>query len=669
MPEADDLHPSPELLSGLALGKLDEELLAIVGSHLAECATCRGTAASATDRFLELLRTDQREPPPVLVDPGESLVADDLPAPLRNHCRYRVIRTLGRGGMGSVYLAEHRLMKQLRAIKVINPVLIGNRRAAERFVREVELLSRLRHPAIVQGFDAEEAGGLYLLVMEYVEGEGLAQVLEREGPLPVALACEYARQVAIGLQYAHEQGLVHRDIKPANLMRTRAGEIKILDFGLARVASESGGRTGLTHEHAAMGTPDYSAPEQWLDAHNADIGADIYSLGCTLFSLLTAKPPFERPSAQAVFAAHLHEPPRSLRELRPDAPEGVCDLVQRMLAKLPSQRPQTAAEVAACLTPFITQEATPARQEDPAAATISASRKRRSSWVAVAVASLTAVALLAWGAAVLRVRTPDGTIVLEQVPDGAEVFVDGRRIDLQLPGDKETTRIELPAGKRELRITKGGFEAFTTAITLVAGKSKTVKVSLTKTEEAEPKPPVIPSKDWVSLFNGRNLTGWGTFDGGAGGWKVEDGLIVGRRHVRDLFSQRGDFEDFHLRVEAMVSDGGDSGIYFRAPFVPEWPQAYQAQINASGRDAQKTGSLYNLAPFFKQRHKPDQWFTLEAIVRGEHIILKVDGITTVDLNDRRFKKGHFALEASDSPTVVKIRKFEVKELPASQSGR
>jgi serine/threonine protein kinase len=264
-----------------------------------------------------LLRPDEVAPAAPDTDPSGQDARFAIPAPLRNHFRYRIIRRLGRGGMGSVFLAEHRLMKQLRAIKVINPALIDNPRAVERFTREIDLLSKLRHPAIVQGFDGEEAAGLYLLVMEYIEGETLDQVIERQGLLPVGLACEYARQAAEGLQYAHEQGLVHRDIKPANLMLTADGQIKILDFGLARLRSESRADTGLTQEHASIGTPDYSAPEQALDACNADICADIYSLGCTLFYLLTGRPPFGKPSAFAVSVAHLHEPPPSLRELRP----------------------------------------------------------------------------------------------------------------------------------------------------------------------------------------------------------------------------------------------------------------------------------------------------------------------------------------------------------------
>jgi tRNA A-37 threonylcarbamoyl transferase component Bud32 len=653
MIEANGLHPSPERLSDFALGKLGEDQIPMVARHVSDCAVCRDTAAATTDPFVDLLRPDSSDP----------LDSHVLPDALRHHCRYRIIRCLGRGGMGTVYLAEHRLMKQQRAIKVINPTLIGNDRAVERFVREVELLPRLHHPTIVQAHDAEKADGLYLLVMEYVEGETLAELVERCGPLQLGTACEYSRQAAVGLQYAHEQGLVHRDIKPSNLMRTNAGQIKILDFGLARLASESGA-TGLTHEHATMGTPDYAAPEQALDAHNTSSTTDIYSLGCTLFYLLTGTPPFGKPSALAVFAAHLHEPPPSLRALRPNAPAALCDLVDRMLSKLPNQRPQTPAEVAACLAPFLIPEVPPAKDDVPAKAGAFGSRNRALRWAMVALGFFSAVALIVWATVVFQVRTPDGTIVLEQVPDGAEVFVDGRRIDVRLPGDKETVRIEAPPGKRELKITKGSFQAFTKQITLLAGKTETIKVNLTQPKEAEAKPPEADEKGWIPLFNGKDLTGWKTFDGGTAGWKVEGGAIIGQGELPVLFSQSNAFEDFHLRVEAMINDGGSSGILFRSPFVPYGPHAYHARIGLTQRFAQQTGSLSDLGPYYRKLHKPNEWFTLEVLARGEHIVLKLNGVTTVDLQDARFQKGHIDLDANHPPTVVRFRKIAVKKLPA-----
>ncbi len=205
--------------------------------------------------------------------------------------------------------------------------------------------------------------------MEFVEGQSLADYLRRQGPLPLAEACSYARQATLGLQHAHEKGMVHRDIKPHNLMLTPRGEVKILDFGLARLgqsgpseseltqpaddAPDSGAeRENLTGEGAMMGTVDYIAPEQAADAHAADIRADIYSLGCTLYQLLTGRVVFPGGSVADKLVRHRKAMPVSLAHWRPDAPDGLVQLVRRMLAKEPSDRFQTPEEVAQALAAF-----------------------------------------------------------------------------------------------------------------------------------------------------------------------------------------------------------------------------------------------------------------------------------------------------------------------------
>src|SRR5437763_2469656 len=243
--------------------------------------------------------------------------------------------------MGVVYRAEHRLMERLVVIKVISRALVDSPDAVERFNREVRAAARLDHPNIVKAYDAEQAGSLQLLAMEYVEGKNLADVLAKKGPLPVAYACQCARQVALGLQHAHERGMVHRDVKPQNLMLTPRGVVKILDFGLAKLASERKRGPGLTQDGMAMGTPAYIAPEQAVDTATADVRADIYSLGCTLFELLTGRPPFVGDKPMAVILSHVNDAPPPLESRRPDVPAGLAELVARMLAKKPEDRPQT----------------------------------------------------------------------------------------------------------------------------------------------------------------------------------------------------------------------------------------------------------------------------------------------------------------------------------------
>ncbi|HVS36336.1 MAG TPA: protein kinase [Gemmataceae bacterium] len=284
-----------------------------------------------------------------------------VPAELQDHPRYRVLGLLGQGGMGAVYKAEHRHMGRVVALKVINPGLVGSEAAVQRFRQEVQTAARLTHPNIVTAYDADHAGGLHFLVMEFLDGESLDEYLRRKNVLPVAEACDYARQAALGLQHAHELGMVHRDVKPHNLMRTPDGRVKILDFGLARLARAAEAPADpaapapsaqLTAVGAVMGTADYMAPEQAGDARSADIRADIYSLGCTLYQLLAGRVPFPGGSALDKLLLHAAETPADLTRLRPDIPAGLAAVVRKMTAKDPASRYQTPAEVAAALAPF-----------------------------------------------------------------------------------------------------------------------------------------------------------------------------------------------------------------------------------------------------------------------------------------------------------------------------
>jgi uncharacterized protein (TIGR03067 family) len=288
-----------------------------------------------------------------------------VPTALAEHPRYRIVELLGQGGMGAVYKAQHLLMDRLVALKVINAELLGNPAAIERFRREVKAAAKLTHPNIVTAYDAEQAGDSHFLVMEFVEGQSLARLLAEQGPLPVAQACEYARQAALGLQHAFEKGMVHRDVKPANLMLTPQGQVKVLDFGLARFAQESQpavlpeatsaagpSAESLTQVGAVMGTLDYIAPEQVGEAHTADIRADIYSLGCTLYDLLAGHPPFPNETALHKALAHVVKTARPLTELRKDVPQALAKVVARMMAKDPVRRYPTPAAVAQALAPF-----------------------------------------------------------------------------------------------------------------------------------------------------------------------------------------------------------------------------------------------------------------------------------------------------------------------------
>ncbi len=247
-------------------------------------------------------------------------------------------------------------MDRLVAIKVIAKDRVANPTAVARFYREVRAVAKLSHPNIVTAFEVNQAGETPFLAMEFVEGIDLAKLVQQSGPLPIARACDYIRQAALGLQHAHEKGLVHRDIKPGNLVVSRPLPdepplIKILDFGLARFESESdqGGR--LTQLGKTLGTVDYMAPEQAQNARNADIRADIYSLGCTLFTLLTGKPPFPGEDVAERIGARVLGKVPSVRECRPEVSPVLELVLAKMMARNPAQRYQTPGDVAKALGP------------------------------------------------------------------------------------------------------------------------------------------------------------------------------------------------------------------------------------------------------------------------------------------------------------------------------
>ncbi len=268
---------------------------------------------------------------------------------------YVLTDKIGEGGMGAVFKARHRILKAVRAIKVIRPDRLSGSKAVERFYREAEVVAKLHHPNIILAHDAGQYGKVHCFVMEFAHGVDLGQLLLRCGPLPVADACEYIRQAAVGLEHAHERGLIHRDIKPSNLLVTTEGRLKILDLGLARLRlgeEETSSAGSLTQDGAVMGTPDYMAPEQAEDSRRVDIRADVYSLGCTLYHVLTGRPPYPGGSVMEKLVKHRLEEPRPVEALRADVPQGLAAIIRKMTAKDPAARFQTPAEVAAALQPF-----------------------------------------------------------------------------------------------------------------------------------------------------------------------------------------------------------------------------------------------------------------------------------------------------------------------------
>jgi serine/threonine protein kinase len=339
---------------------------------------------TTTNEFLELVRhsgvTDRRRldswleqlslggaPPEQPVQLASLLVREGLLTPfqarqfLKGRWRglvlgkYLILEQLGSGGMGVVYLAEHRFMRRRVALKVLPLVLAQDPWFLEQFYHEAEAIAALDHPHIVRAHDIDHAGNLHFLVMEYVDGRNLHEIVQSRGPLSIPRAAHYISQAAKGLQHALESGLVHRDIKPGNLLLDRQGTVKVLDMGLAcfareRVRSAQGVKE---NEKRTLGTDDFLAPEQIVNSDDVDIRADIYSLGAALYFLLTRQPPFpDTTLAWQKLVAHLTRRPKPIRQQRPEVPEGLAAVIDKMMAKNPWERYQTPAAVVEALGPW-----------------------------------------------------------------------------------------------------------------------------------------------------------------------------------------------------------------------------------------------------------------------------------------------------------------------------
>ena len=448
--------PKTDQLRDYALGQLPEDGSDELVDHLRDCQNCQSeleTIADEEDSLIQSIRCPDSlaglndEPgcqAAVLAALGaisnSPLTSDEFALP-QSIGEYEIVRSLGRGGMGAVYLARHTKLGREVALKVLAGHRLGDPRMIERFEAEMRAIGRLSHPGIVTAHDAREIDGTAVLVTEYIDGLDLSQVISRVGPLPVADACEIIRQVAVSLQYTSDQGFVHRDIKPSNIMLGRDGEVKLLDLGLARLQEPLEGSPELTATGQAMGTADYIAPEQVNDSRRVDIRADIYSLGCTLFKLLTGRAPFADAQYETAFAkmtAHVQSDPPKTAEACTQVPAALAKLVDSMLAKSPHDRPKMPIGVADRLKRFTSSadlelliaraiETSPDASSRATIKTAPTTKPilRRTVPLSIAIAAgFFGILLGLAGGMLIRIKSPDGTEVTMQVPAGSEVTIE-----------------------------------------------------------------------------------------------------------------------------------------------------------------------------------------------------------------------------------------------------
>ena len=417
------------------------------------CPACALRGALAGDRqrgvkvrlirWLQRLRSrkqeDKSSEKPLAYHGGQSPQSEPMatvaPAPGQLIGDYEILEQIG-GNMGFVFKARHLLLDKVVALKLVPADWMADPARLARFEREMRVMGQLEHPNLVTAADARRVDEWHLVAMELIDGVDLLQLVRIHGHLPVAAACEAARQAAQGLQFAHEHGLIHRDIKPSNLMLTRAGTVKVIDMGLALPRDDS--TVQLTQTGIVMGTMSYCAPEQFCDASHVDIRADIYSLGCTLYHLLTGRAPYSpRKSVPEIMQAHLHEPFPSLAEACADAPVGLEAVLARMTAKDRRERFSNPGEVAAALEPFARgaelgplvpkttqqtppQRATAGKLPSPAGRQRTASQEQRPRARWPRLAALLVLLIAVAGAALLLVNLRKGDPVVALMDTTAE---------------------------------------------------------------------------------------------------------------------------------------------------------------------------------------------------------------------------------------------------------
>ena len=430
---------------------------------------------------------------------------------------YVVLDRIGQGGMGQVYRAKHKVMERVVALKTLPGAATESERAVQRFHREVKVAARLSHPNIVTAHDAREDHGIHFLVMEYVEGQDLSTLVKKQGRLPVKTGINYILQAAKGLEYAHSHNVIHRDIKPSNLILDPEGTVKILDMGLARLnemvgPTDSTAEETLTGSSEAMGTINYMPPEQAENAKNVDHRADIYSLGCTLFSLLTAKSLYSGTTTVEILLAHREAPIPTLCDKVPDAPQNLEAVFQKMVAKKPEDRYSTMTEVIEALEQCdqsdpeqvpedslsnrssLTQATTAtepipdcdetATEESlpldlPVIAPVDGMLYRKPKMTQPLLIgfgiclSILALLLLAF---YLGSGTPDGTLVVGLDESGATVQVadnDGEVV-LEQTGEKGKMPFYIEPGDYRLEVSKIGFQPFHRTFTIASKEEKEI---------------------------------------------------------------------------------------------------------------------------------------------------------------------------------------------------
>lgn len=539
------------LLKQFAEGRLNPEMEVKLACAIEKSPELQARVAEiSSDDFLERVKqaavaSRDSRPHSASVKTASQSVAephlDAIPQELIESTDYQVLKELGRGGMGVVYAAKYLPMDRMEVLKVLSPQMVAKESARQRFINEMKAIGRLNHPFIATAYQRVVLPTQLVFSMEYVPGRDLHKFIQKHNPIPVPIACMLAGQIATALQHAHSRKMVHRDIKPSNVMvfeEDGKRQIKILDFGLAKATSEQQSE-GLTANGTMLGTPEYMAPEQALDAATADIRADIYSLGCTLYHLLAGRPPFTG-TYQSVLMAHAQKEAEFVSLKRTDVPIELAEIIAKMMAKEPSKRFQTPKAVVTALKPFLGKaKIRPTRQiaeakvdtildlaspsRDTSVESISppeiappnkpdlmtslenlnvddrrkrhrakstarksatrAGRRNKPPIAAIIVGGLVA-ALILFGI-VFSMRIQSGTLVIENLPDDARVLVDQENVELRWNEGANSATVRLKKGTRQVEVLTGGVKIAGETVTIASDRDALIAIKRSLTPSSE----------------------------------------------------------------------------------------------------------------------------------------------------------------------------------------
>ena len=559
---------------------------------------------------------------------------------------YEVLKQLGNGGMGAVYLARHKSLNKQVAIKLLPALPSRMPEFVARFQREMRAAGQLEHPAIVRSTDAGEENGIHFLVMDAIDGLDLSRIARTQDQLSIADACEIVRQAALGLSHAHEKGIVHRDIKPSNLMLDTDGQVKILDFGLAQVGFWDNGSAEITTVGQLMGTLDYMAPEQAERSGAVDYRADLYSLGATLFRLLTGRPPLAAaPDLTPLEKLRLlatHRAPK-LATLRSDVPAGLSELVDSFLSREPSARPASAAHAAELLEPFcadaelvsllaraktISDESSP--HHPPFAALLHQGLEPEvAPPVSAEVSSNLSPSHDGWGsvaklaAAVLGLGMTCGAILFVVETSKGQLVIESENVDVQVKlvkDGKEASELHVQPGTQTTRLRGGEYEIvidspsdnFTVSkheFTIRSGETIVAKITTKEANNAGSNPslPAAPSDKRLDevVYEGESLDVWmRRLKYERSQEKVKEALAavdaMAGENVSDLIEP--------ALIEFLQDPGTDTDLY---------GLALKALSNASGErffDNFATVALH--VPEKSRRDQLVDWFSYSAVRRN-----------------------------------------------------